>query len=163
VRLIGLNTALLSNDDSDRGKLRLGMGALAKTLLPRPHQEELVLVMSHHPLGAGWLADQQELGQWIRNHAHIHLSGHVHEADSENSRTGAGGIFVRVSAGASHAEQRAGHGYNFAAIMAMHDGSLCLRVRPRRWSDKVKAFRPDVDNLPENRPYAEHPLRLRLP
>lgn len=163
VRLIGLNTALLSNDNGDRGKLRLGMGALAQTLLPRREAGELLLVLSHHPFRGGWLADQQQIDQWVRNHAHVHLSGHVHEAESEDTRTGSGGALVRVSAGATHGEQPTGHGYNFASIMAKRDGSLSLRVWPRLWSDKNKHFRADTANLPDHQIYAEHPLRLQLP
>jgi hypothetical protein len=44
------------------------------------------------------------------------------------------------------------------------DGAAHARIWPRKWSaPNVMGFRPDVDNLPENKPYSEHPLpRLRL-
>lgn len=168
VRLIGLNTALLAADEQDLGKLRLGKAMLAEALTaPPPQADELVIVMTHHPLRGGWLADQKESEAWVRNSAHIHLCGHVHEADSEDVRSGAGGGFVRIVAGASHDQPAAvpssvSHGYNLAAILAMPDGSLVLRVWPRRWAHKAKAFRADTDNLPDGQLFAEHPLRLRL-
>jgi hypothetical protein len=92
----------------------------------------------------------------------------VHEADSEQARSGAGGLFVRVVSGAAHGEQRqagtpAGHGYNLAAVYLADGGQLVLRVWPRRWSDKRKAFVEDQDNVPTEQPFSEHLLRLVLP
>lgn len=169
VRIVGLNTALLAADDADQGRLRPGNEQLARALLMPPVEpQELVLVLSHHPLRDRWLADEQNADAWIRNHAHLHLSGHVHEADSEQARSGAGGLFVRVVAGAAHGDPTAagvpaGHGYNLAAVYLAEGGQLVLRVWPRRWSDKKKAFVADQDNVPGHHPYSEHLLRLTLP
>jgi hypothetical protein len=170
VRLVGLNTALLAADDQDPGRLRLGKAALAQALAsPPPGPGELVVVLSHHPFRGGWLerSEERECDAWVRNHAHLHLSGHVHEADSEGARSGAGGDFLRVSAGAAHGERLppgvpASHGYNFAAVLRLPDGSLQLRLWPRRWSDRSKTFVADSDNVPEGQLHADHPLRLRL-
>ena len=52
----------------------------------------------------------------------------------------------------------ASHGYSFSAVVAGEDGTLQLRVWPRRWSDKNARFVADTDNTPEAFPYAEHPL-----
>ena len=168
IRLVGLNTALLSADDADQGQLQLGNEQLARTLL-EPHVDppELIVVLSHHPLRSRWLADEQNADAWIRNHAHLHLCGHVHEADSEQARSGAGGLFVRVVAGAAHGEQSpaggpAGYGYNVAALFLTNDGQLVLRVWPRRWSHKNKAFTEDPDNILAGQLYSEHALRLRV-
>jgi len=164
LRLVGLNTALLSANDKDHGRLRLGNVQLAHALRPAIEPNELVVVLSHHPFRGGWLADEQNVDAWIRNHAHLHLSGHVHEADSEQARSGAGGLFVSVVAGSAHGEQLpegipSGHGYNLAAVFRSDDGQLVLRVWPRRWSDKNKRFIEDSDNVPAGQPYSEHPLR----
>jgi predicted MPP superfamily phosphohydrolase len=167
VRLVGLNTALLCANDADRGRLRLGNAQLVHALKPAIEPNELVVVLSHHPFRGGWLADEQNVDAWIRNHAHLHLSGHVHEANSEQARSGAGGLFVRVVAGAAHGEQLpagipSGHGYNLSAVFLSEDGQLVLRVWPRRWSDKHKRFTEDSDNVPTGQLYSEHPLRLTL-
>ncbi|WP_437658711.1 metallophosphoesterase [Sorangium sp. So ce1182] len=167
VRMLGLNTALLSAEGDDRGRLRLGRNALAKGL-GSVQEGELVIVLSHHPLQGGWLIDERYARGWLQNHAHVHLSGHVHDAESEETRSGGGGQFVRVTAGAVHGERQpegvpAGHGYNFAAVVrCAGTDELVLRVWPRRFSDKNTDFRPDVDNLPPRCLYAEHRLRLRL-
>ncbi len=169
VRLVGLNTALLSASEPDRGRLRLGKEALFRAFVDSPVKEgELVLALSHHPLLDGWLADQHEAEGWVRRHAHVHLSGHVHEAGSEEARAGSGGDFLRIQAGAVHEEHQSGvparHGYNLAAVYAGDDGTLRLRVWHRMWSAKNKDFRSDVHSTSKDRDYAEHALsRVILP
>ncbi|HAN93214.1 MAG TPA: hypothetical protein DCQ33_14210, partial [Nitrospira sp.] len=168
VRILGLNTSMLAADDHDRGRLRVGKGALAQLLSSPATEQELVIAMSHHPLTGGWLADEREVEAWLRRHAHIHLSGHVHEAASEHLRSGSGGELIRVTAGAAHGEKSppgvpVSHGYNFASIVLTKDGDLVLRIVPRRFSDTNKDFRADVDNIHPDRPYAEHLLRLPWP
>lgn len=162
IRLIGLNTALLAADELDKGKLRLGKEALARTLTGIA-EDELVIALSHHPFRDGWLADQREADGWLKGRAHVHLSGHVHEADSEETRGGFGTSLIRIAAGAVHGDKLppgvpASHGYSFATVVAGDDGALRLRVWPRRWSEKNKCFTVDTDNTPKDRPFAEHPL-----
>jgi predicted MPP superfamily phosphohydrolase len=164
LRLIGLNTALLSADEFDFGKLRLGRRSLASLVHPPLEHNELALVLSHHPLRGGWLADERDVNAWMNAHAHILLSGHVHEPDSEEIRAGSGGSIIRVAAGASHGEHGTSgttlsHGYNHAAVFATPGGRLILRIWPRRWSEKNKQFRPDLDNIPRDREYSEHEIR----
>lgn len=169
VRLVGLSTPLLAAGDIDRGKLRLGNAALAATLTDVDRRRELVLVLTHHPLRGGWLADQRDADGWLQSRAHLHLFGHVHDADSEDARAGAGAGLLRVAAGASHDDMvppgvPAGHGYSIGAIVATGSGDLRLRIWPRRWSDPTKDFRLDVNNVHDGKHYAEHPLPdLRLP
>jgi hypothetical protein len=50
--------------------------------------DELVLVLAHHPFS--WLADGRDAASWVRAHAHVHLTGHVHEAESAQFRRGGG-------------------------------------------------------------------------
>jgi ABC-type sugar transport system substrate-binding protein/predicted MPP superfamily phosphohydrolase len=154
VRLVGLNTAVLAADDTDRGKLRLGRRALADTLTEVP-SGQIVLVLTHHPLRDGWLYDEHEAEREIRNRAHVHLSGHRHKPDSEEVSSGNGAAFVRVAAGAVHGDRMpegvpASHGYNFSAIVLRSDGDLALRVWPRRWSDDHRTFVMDTDGTPRN-------------
>ena len=169
VRLVGLNTALLSSGDNDFGNLRLGNEQLQRTFDDPPIADdgELVIALSHHPL-RGWLADAKDAEAKIRRYAHLHLCGHVHEAESEESRTGGGSHgFLRVVAGASHAEKQAsseipsGHGYNFASVVADEEGELELRIWPRRWSDENRDLRQDVNKIPRGKRWASHSLGVR--
>ena len=81
IRLMGLNTALLSQDGQDSGSLRLGKGQIVRPLLDHqlsPH--ELVIALAHHSFS--WLADGFEAERRLRNYVHIFLNGHGHRADS---------------------------------------------------------------------------------
>jgi hypothetical protein len=167
VRIIGLSTPLLAAGDVDRGKLRLGTQPLAVTLADADRARELVLVLTHHPLRDGWLADQREGDRWLQSRAHVHLFGHVHEADSEDARSGTGTGLLRIAAGAVHGDKLpsgvpASHGYSIAAVVAGTGGALQLRIWPRRWSPNNNDFRVDVHTTPEGHAYAEH-LLLGLP
>ena len=166
IRLVGLNTCLLCANDEDHSRLALGKEPLVQVLAKPPTQpEELVVVLSHHPLRGGWLTDEREADAWMSRHAHVHLHGHIHEAASEETRGGAGGSLIRLAAGAAHHEESAppSHGYNAAAVLRFPDGTLALRVWPRRWSSRNKDFRLDVDNVPRGQGFAEHAIRLNLP
>jgi 3',5'-cyclic AMP phosphodiesterase CpdA len=164
VRLAGLNTTLLAGGDVPKGKLWLGKEALARAFVEPPlGDDELVIVLSHHTLREGWLADEREALRWIQSRAHVHLAGHVHEADHEQARRGSGSGLLRIVAGAAHDEARPSgsapsHGYNVAAVYPAEEGGLVLRVWGRRWSDKNKEFRTDMDDVAAGQPFAEYPL-----
>jgi predicted MPP superfamily phosphohydrolase len=169
LRVIGLDTALLAADDQDQGRLALGNEQLARTLgEPAITPGELVIALSHHPLQGGWLRDERAVESWLRNHAHVHLSGHVHDAASEDGRSGTGRRMIRLAAGAAHGEREpAGvpprHGYAFGSVILSEKGKLRLRVWPRMWSAKQARFVVDVHNVPSEQNHAEHELDLTLP
>jgi hypothetical protein len=101
----------------------------------------------------------------VRSHAHLHLFSHVEDHESERARSGAGQDFVRIGAGIAYESSpgQAGIGYCVAAVVRTENGSLAVRIWPRRWSDRSKVFRNDVDNLPEGSTFAQHPVRFALP
>lgn len=172
VRVVGLNTALLAADEnafgSDQGRLWLGTKQLAATLIdPDVTSNEVVIVLSHHPLQDRWLGDQDEAAGWIRSKAHVHLAGHVHEAASIRQRGGGGVDIVSVVAGAVHGEKTphgcpARHGYSFGAIVTV-GGVLKVRIWPQLWSKGNNDFRRDNDHVPRNQAFAEHEIsRVRF-
>lgn len=160
LRLIGLNTALLSQDDQDLEKLRMGQRTLAELDLKKSGQGAFALVLTHHPLS--WLApgERARLGADIRG-AHLHLCGHVHEADADRRRRGwepEGGGLITIVAGAAHGDHPeevdgirlpAGHGYNFGRIARTVEG-LELKVWPRQWADARREFLPHGAILPRS-------------
>jgi predicted MPP superfamily phosphohydrolase len=167
IRIAGLNTAFLSADDRDKEKLELGERQLTKALLPFPEKsKEVVIALSHHPFN--WLRDGRNASEWMRNNAHIHLCGHIHEASSERFRSGGGTDFTQIVSGAAHGERNpknipTGHGYNFGAILVRDDGQLFVRVWPRIWFQANTDFRIDAGNIPKGRDFAEHEMPLKLP
>jgi predicted MPP superfamily phosphohydrolase len=166
VRLVGLNTTLLAAGDDDQGKLRVGMKQ-TRLAIENIQENELILALGHHPLGGGWLADQAEIEPWLRKYVHALLTGHVHVANADESRSGSGSTFLRVVAGSAHGDKMppgipAGHGYSLGAIVRGDDGLAHVRITPRKWSAPNVSFRPDVDNVPENQTYSDHPLTRSL-
>ena len=164
IRFVGLNTSLLSADDNDKEKLRVGKEQLAIGLLPQTGTPgELSIVLGHHPLS--WLADHQEVASWIRARASVYLCGHVHEGESEALRKGGGTDIVSVVAGAIHSEPLSitGHSYSIGSIIAGSDGHLSLRIWPRSWSPANKDFRVSIEQIPEGAVFVDHDLRRSLP
>ncbi|MCP4662860.1 MAG: metallophosphoesterase, partial [bacterium] len=158
-RLAGLNTALLCAGDQDHGKLAAGNEQLVRLFVDEPiAAEELVIVLSHHPLTRGWLADERDIWDQVRARAHLHLSGHLHEAHSEWSQTGSGDEIVRVVAGAAHAEAgHSTHGFKLSSVIRCPDGGLAVEVRPFLWSRN--RFIVDNNILKHGCDRATYPLR----
>jgi hypothetical protein len=164
LRFVGLNTALLAAANDDLGKLALGKEQLAATLNDIQNNE-IVMTLMHHPLSGGWLRDERTVAAWIRSRAHIHLSGHIHDSDTESSRSGIGVKHVRISAGAAHNEAvpgsvPSGHGYSLGQIGVNDGGGLYLRVWPRLWNDRSMSFVVDGRNVLAGVDYTEHVLEL---
>lgn len=163
VRLVGLNTALLSQDDRDLGALRLGRGQIVGTLLePQLGPDELVIALAHHSFT--WLADGVEAERRLRNYVHIFLNGHMHRADSWLVVRGGGDEAVTVTAGAVHGDENEAvvYGYSFGAVFGKPGAALELRVWPRAWSRENQDFRLDVENAPRDKSFARFQLRPGL-
>jgi tetratricopeptide (TPR) repeat protein len=167
VRIVGLCSAFLAEGDADRGVVRIGERQLAdaaSTLKPG----ELVVALSHHPARGGWLADERDTEVWLREHAHVHVTGHAHDPIAEEARAGAPGPFVWITAGAAPVRRRGATperrlGYGITQVVRGGDGALALRVQPRRWSPEQGRFVPDERHLPAGETAATRALRLTLP
>ncbi|MFH1219229.1 MAG: metallophosphoesterase, partial [Candidatus Eisenbacteria bacterium] len=163
VRLVGLNTALLSQDDRDSQALRLGKGQIVGTLLePQRGHDELVIALAHHSFS--WLADGVEAERRLRNYVHVFLSGHIHRADSRLVVRGGGDEAVTVTAGAVHGDENEAvvYGYSFGAVFGKPGAALELRVWPRAWSRENQDFRLDVENAPRDKSFARFQIRPGL-
>ncbi|MBI5056837.1 MAG: metallophosphoesterase [Nitrospirae bacterium] len=162
ISLLGLNTALLAEDQYDKGKLQLGLKQLEGFLLAdKSAMNELKVVLSHHPFD--WLSDYETASRWVRNNAHIHLYGHIHGTEFESLRAGSGSEYIKIISGAthSHSDEPVSHGYNIAALVHnQKDSEYGVRVWPRLWVDPAKEFRVDVNNVPDGLHYAQHNLKV---
>jgi hypothetical protein len=165
VRIVGLNTALLANDDTDERRLRLGLRQLNQAFTS-PDPDELVIVLGHHP--PGWLGDGMEAGRWLESRADILLTGHVHSQDSLLTQRGGGRRFVHVAAGALHEAPDTTQGpgrfaFNFGSVHAARGGRLELQVWPFVWT-KHYEFRPDQEHIREpGRHFTVHELERPAP
>lgn len=157
-RFVGLNTALLALDETDRGKLQLGM-AQVDFLTRGAREGDITVILTHHPVAEEWLADRQKVQPFFAKKPTIHLHGHTHLAGTSVVTHGAGTGLIKVVAGAAHSEKREpqSHGYNFASLIRTST-AIILRVWPRRWSPANADFRVDVDGVPDGKTHADHLL-----
>jgi hypothetical protein len=159
IHLVGWNTALLSNDDQDKGKLRIAKQTVAETLPAGRLADRVIVVLTHHPIDDCETKNADELSAYLHAVADVHLHGHVHNPRTEIRRSGDGGELVTVVAGAVHAEDDSplvAHGYSFGALYRDDDGRYYVAVWPRRWMDAE--FRTDQRSLPDGEVAATHVL-----
>lgn len=134
VRFVGLNTALLSADDQDYGRLQLGLAPMVRHLAARPRPNEIVVVLAHHPLS--WLRDHAATEERVRMASDIFLVGHVHVAGSVDSRRGGQPHLVTIEAGATHGDtgEPVDPSYNFTRL-SLQAGKPRVDVWPRAFRD----------------------------
>ena len=95
---------------------------------------ELVVALSHHPVRGGWLADEATAEAWMTAHAHVHLTGQIHNPSAEAARGGTPGG-LRVDRGRRHAralnqpEARRRLGWSLVQVMRSAEGATTLRSR----------------------------------
>jgi len=163
IRIVGLNTAIVAADEkifeSDKGRLRLGKQQLTSAFTnPAPDFNELVIVLTHHPLSQGWLYDESDAHRWVEAKAHIHLFGHIHGAESRETTRGHGGSLITIIAGPAHGSaSETKHSYNWVEL-SEGDEKLQLCLWPRVFSQKSKAFRPDTDDPPDGLSFATYSI-----
>lgn len=156
IRLIGLNSALISCKEGDKGIIRLSQNQI-KHFQNATENNQISIALSHHP--PMWLADKEDIEPWLCKKAHIHLCGHIHDPHSISYEFGGGANLIRVQAGAVHQnDKEIRHCFNVASIVEDSNGQLFLRIWNRMWSDRYKGFRDDPESHPENKRYAEHLL-----
>jgi len=159
IRLVGLNTALLADIRDDRGKLQLGKHQLTETMMGID-DDEIVIVLSHHPLGDRWLRDEKHARNFMRGRAHVHLCGHMHDAETLGVQSGGGQTLVTIAAGATHDEDYpgAGHGFSYGALIEKPDG-YAVRVWPRVFSKKQYRFVRDPEGVPDGQAWVDHAIQ----
>ena len=168
VRVVGLCTAFLAEGDTDRGLLRMGEHQL-QDAADGLRAGELVIALSHHPAQGGWLADERDAETWLREHAHVHVTGHAHDAVADEARGGAPGPCVWIATGAAPAKRKVGPGadrrlgYAIASVVRSTDGAMYVRIAPRRWSPETRRFVLDDRRVPAGQTAATQLLRLVSP
>lgn len=132
VRLRGLTSALVSNDEDRRTGIVLG--AAQATVERGPGV--LHITLCHHP--PDWLRDHDAVEDHLKSKVHIQLFGHKHSQrlDEINGK-------VRLVAGAMHPERDEGGWlptYNFLEISRRDSDRIGLRVYQRQWNQPDTNF-----------------------
>ena len=154
LRLLGLNSVLLSGLNDQPGTLFLGENAYS--IPSQPGIEYLTIC--HHP--PNWLLDRSEFDDVLSTRARIQLFGHEHQ-----QRVFLGKDHVRVFAGAVHPDRNEPGwkpGYNVIELDVHKDGlvrTLDVKVHVREWQrDPPHQFRALEDR--DNNPVHEQKIRL---
>ncbi len=155
LHLIGLNTALTSVDNKDQGQLVADVESLNRLLAQVQSDEELVLVVGHHPID--WLVEwnRHEIERALgRNHngAHALLCGHMHAADTATFANGRGASLTTLAAGAVYQSDQ------YSRHFAFYEFSLTQReIQPwvyvhndvaGEWELNAALSKPFVSRLP---------------
>jgi predicted phosphodiesterase len=132
VRLRGLTSALVSNEEDRRTAIILGA---AQATVERA-AGVLHMTLCHHP--PDWLRDHDAVEDHLKSKVHIQLFGHKHSQrlDEINGK-------VRLVAGAMHPERNEGGWlptYNFLEISRRDSDRIGLRVYQRRWNQPDTNF-----------------------
>lgn len=132
VRLRGLTSALVSNEEDRRTGIVLGSAQAAVERAPGV----LHMTLCHHP--PDWLRDHDAVEDHLKSKVHIQLFGHKHSQriDEINGK-------VRLVAGAMHPERNEGSWlptYNFLEISRRDSDRIGLRVYQRQWNQSETNF-----------------------
>lgn len=102
IGILPINSAFLSKDDHDQGKLWIGVRTVRerieylKRLTPCP---QLSIALLHHPFD--FLHDSEEARAWLHNECHIILIGHKHRNNIQFVSSPDGSI-IEIQAGAAY-------------------------------------------------------------
>lgn len=103
-RFICVNTALLSCDNHDKGKLCVDMASVNSPLGRRASETNLVILIGHHPSGelAPWNRDELVKVMGQETGPHLYLHGHVHDQSGAGLYSSTGQGLVTITAGAAY-------------------------------------------------------------
>jgi ppGpp synthetase/RelA/SpoT-type nucleotidyltranferase len=108
LRIIGLNTALLSCGDDDLCRLVQDIPTLNNLLAKRSDEYDCVVAVGHHPLS--WLRkwNQEEVERLLKQEtgANIYLHGHRHEQSAAAFATATGQSLCTLECGAAYQGSR---------------------------------------------------------
>lgn len=103
-RFICVNTALLSCDNHDKGKLCVDIASVNSPLGKRANETNLVILVGHHPSDelAPWNRDELEKVMGQETGPHLYLHGHVHDQKGTGRYLSSGHGLVTITGGAAY-------------------------------------------------------------
>ena len=142
LHVVGLNSALLAQDDKDPKQLRIGQVQLLDVPLRPAHSNTLTIVLSHHPLDCLVEKDRETIRAWMRGHADIHLHSHAFVYDAivaqvVDSHSTLIKIVSAYTAVHGYGDQ---YRYSICAVCIGPDGKRVLRYGPRNTLPALKTL-----------------------
>ena len=148
VAVLGLNSALLSMSDEDRGRLVLSERQVRQAL-ESSIKAELRLAIFHHPFDWSQEFDRNECEAMLTQDCDFILHGHLHRTGLLSMTTPDAGAMM-IAAGACYESREYPNGYNFVQLdFEKGQGTVFLRrysdERGGFWTKDVMTY-PNVDN-----------------
>jgi predicted MPP superfamily phosphohydrolase len=143
--IIGINTAWLSQSDSDRHLLSPGPNIL-EDALNKATDAHYKIVLGHHPLH--WLADSdaQQIKAILGKYRAIYLHGHLHKNDARQE-DGGNGLFLSIQSGAAFQGRAEDSPQLISGIvwaeLDTEKGSVLLQ--PQHWSTDHREWKISSD------------------
>ncbi len=139
VLIIGLNTAMLSQEKNEKGRLSLGNVQL--DALAAADKSTLLVVLAHHP--PSWLYDGKRFESILLKRPHILLSGHDHHPAIPSR--GDEPYLVHFQAGATYVPELSNVECSYSWLRIRGED---LILWPRAWSSVLQSFVPATQHIP---------------
>lgn len=161
IQILGLNSALLSQNDEDYQKLLIPLGPLADLENSSQNKNIISIALSHHPLS--WLRPDSNAPMWLRAKAHVLLNGHMHRSELMQE-VSPNGVFVTLQAGAVHKESSDNVNANSikygAIVLQESTKEVLVRVWTKMWSEERKKFLFDPTSSQDNSVFMQYKLPI---
>lgn len=158
LRLIGLNSSLISDDDDDPEIGRMIIGSHCCQIDDSP--ENVNIVMCHHP--PDWIRDGDNMREILEPRCSVQLFGHKHQHKLRKLDEG----LLVVSAGAVHPsrnEKGWDPRYNWLTFNIERNGrsrKLLVDVYPVCWMPEKQAFDSDLNRCDNGCDFKSFSLKL---
>jgi predicted phosphodiesterase len=147
LRLVGMTSVLVSDDDDRQGDMILGNSQYILS----DEQHLVYAVVLHHPLD--WFKDKFQARQYLDNRARLVMVGHEHVPDAIKTVNARNNEQLCVRCGATNPPrptELVKYAYNWIEVSLRENaGTFALAVtsRPRVWVAGATRFAADTDQL----------------
>lgn len=145
-RVVGINTAWLSENDHDRHQLSPGL-PLVESLLDNAAGIDHTIVLGHHP--TDWFVDddQRMIDAVFSKHRVLYLHGHLHKSRARHSHAGAAS-YLAIQGGAAFQARDDDRWVNGFMWGEHRQGDTHLRIEPLVWAKDFRSWVVDGSAFP---------------
>jgi|CXWL01.1.fsa_nt_gi predicted phosphodiesterase len=148
LRLIGMNSVQVSDDEDTTGNMVLGN---TQYILPADNPSIIYAAVMHHPLD--WYMDKAEAKQYLHNRARLVMVGHEHIPGISKTTDELNNEWLDIYSGATNPPDPGNayrYTYNWIEIQLRERDqvqSLVVTIFPRVWMPEKTAFAADIQRL----------------